>query len=93
VPQCQCQYIPRGVGDLENEVRFSRSALVRPSVAHGGTLGARRRPANGRRRSPGIIRTLLKAVLPRGTSEFTRKFGRKYPEMGLQLNKPIGLRG
>jgi len=52
------RYLPRGGGDLENEVRFSRSALVRPSVAHGGTLRARRRPANGRRRSPAIIRTV-----------------------------------
>ena len=38
-------------------MRFSSSALVRPSVTHGGTLRARRRPANGRRRSPAIIRT------------------------------------
>ena len=55
----QLQVSGRGGGGPESEVpmRFSSSALVRPSVTHGGTLRARRRPANGRRRSPAIIRT------------------------------------
>ena len=55
----QLQVSGRGGGGPESEVpmRVSSSALVRPSVTHGGTLRARRRPANGRRRSPAIIRT------------------------------------
>ena len=55
----QNQVAGRGGGGPKNKVRvrFSSSALVRPSVRHGGTLRARRRPANGRRRSPFIFRT------------------------------------
>ena len=59
--QLQVSASGRGGGGPESEVpmRFSSSALVRPSVTqwHGGpgTLRARRRPANGRRRSPVLV--------------------------------------
>ena len=41
-----------GGGDLATEVRHSGCALAGPLVAPGGSLPARGRPANGRRRSP-----------------------------------------
>ena len=79
-------------------MRFSSSALVRPSVTHGDTLRARRRPANGRRRSPAIIRTgsaqgtsptrfLLDAAPNRG-AERKKKMG---PPFGPDVGRPTSV--